>query len=67
MNPSAQESFRAKLKFLADVSVNSVYVPSKGGGDRSEHLGNYRDHQVDLHDARAQLPATDLDREGFTP
>ncbi len=67
MNPSAQESFKAKLKFLADISATPVYLPSKGGGDRTEHLGNYRDREVDLHDARVQLPATELDREGFLP
>lgn len=66
MNQPAQDSFKAKLKFLADISATPVYLPSKGGGDRTAHLGNYRDHEVDLHDARAQLPATDLDREGFT-
>lgn len=59
------DPLRAQLKFLADRSAPLVYVPSKGGGDRTEHLGNYRDHEVEIHDAREQLPATDLDREGF--
>jgi len=65
MNHSAQAPLRAELKFLADLSAPLVYVPSKGGGDRTEHLGNYTTHEVEIRDARAQLPATQLDREGF--
>ena len=65
MNQSAQKPLRGELKFLADLSAPLVYVPSKGGGDRTEHLGNYRTHEVDIHDARIQLPETDLDVEGF--
>jgi len=60
-----QEPMKAELKFLADLSAPLVYVPSKGGGDRTEHVGNYRTHAVAIHDARVQLPATDLDVEGF--
>jgi hypothetical protein len=60
-----QEPMKAELKFLADLSAPLVYVPSKGGGDQTEHLGNYRTHAVDIHDARVQLPETDLDVEGF--
>ncbi len=56
---------RATLKFLADRSAPRVYVPSRGGGDRTEHQGNYRNHTVEIHDARRWLTATDLDREGF--
>jgi hypothetical protein len=55
----------AELKFLADLSKPLVYVPSKGGGDQTEHQGNFRTHSVEVHDARRALPATDLDREGF--
>lgn len=65
MKHATQDPLRAQLKFLADVSAPLVYVPSKGGGDRTEHLGNYRNHEVEIHDARAQLSETDLDREGF--
>jgi len=65
MNQPAQEPLRAELKFLADVSAPLVYVPSKGGGDQTEHLGNYSNHEVDIHNAREALPETDLDREGF--
>ena len=65
MTDPAQAPLRAKLKFLADLSAPLVYVPSKGGGDKTEHLGNYRTHEVEIHDAREQLPDTHLDREGF--
>ncbi|WP_203594422.1 CmcJ/NvfI family oxidoreductase [Wenzhouxiangella limi] len=65
MSQFAQQPLNAELKFLADLSAPLVYVPSKGGGDQTEHLGNYRTHAVEIHNAREQLPATDLDREGF--
>lgn len=65
MNPSALEPLKAELKFLADLSEPLVYVPSRGGGDQTEHLGNYRTHEVHIRNAREQLPAPDLDREGF--
>jgi len=65
MTDPAQAPLRAKLKFLADLSAPLVYVPSKGGGDKTEHLGNYRTHEVEIHDAREQLPDPHLDREGF--
>jgi len=65
MNSSAHSSFKGQLKFLADLSVPPVYVPSKGGGDKTEHQGNYRTHEIEIHDARKRLPETHLDREGF--
>lgn len=65
MNQPTQAPLRAELKFLADLSAPLVYVPSKGGGDQTEHLGNYRNHEVEIHDARKALPETDLDIEGF--
>jgi hypothetical protein len=65
MNQFAREPLRARLKFLADLSEPLVYVPSKGGGDETEHVGNYCVHEVEIRDAREQLSATDLDREGF--
>jgi hypothetical protein len=66
MTQSAQAGLRAELKFLADLSAPLVYVPSRGGGDQTEHVGNYRTHAVDIEDARKHLPAPDLDTEGFT-
>lgn len=65
MEPHSSAAFKAELKFLADRSAPLVYVPSKGGGDQTEHLGNYRSHEVEIHDARQCLSAPELDREGF--
>ncbi|MEQ8517157.1 MAG: CmcJ/NvfI family oxidoreductase [Chromatocurvus sp.] len=56
---------RGRLKFLADLESPLVYVPSKGGGDTTEHLGNFTELEVDVHNAREALPSTSLDREGF--
>lgn len=55
----------ASLKFLADLSAPLLYLASKGGGDQTEHLGNFRTEEVPLHDARRVLAETSLDREGF--
>jgi len=65
MSKAAQVPLRAALKFLADRSEPVVYVPSRGGGDRTQHLGKYRTHEVEIHDAHAHLPSPNLDREGF--
>lgn len=35
------ESIRAELKFLANRDEPLVYIPSKGGGDSTEHVGNF--------------------------
>ena len=65
MTAPARNPLRAKLKFLADRSAPRVYVPSSGGGDQTEHVGNYRSHDVEIADAREELPSAGLDREGF--
>jgi hypothetical protein len=60
-----QQTIRAGLKFLADRSAPLVYVPSKGGGDETEHIGNFHTREVAIQNGRRALAATDLDREGF--
>jgi len=55
----------ARLKFLADLDGPLAYVPSKGGGDSTEHLGNFATHEVAVHDARRELTGNRLDAEGF--
>lgn len=65
MNATNKGPRTATLKFLADLSAPLVYVPSKGGGDETEHLGNFRNVDVTVHDARMDLPQPSLDREGF--
>lgn len=59
------EALQGELKFLADLTEPLVYVPSRGGGDQTEHIGNYRSHTVAIRNARRQLSSTQLDVEGF--
>ena len=61
----ADAPLRVSLKFLADRSAPLAYVASKGGGDRTRHLGNFRSEEVAIQDARTALSVSDLDREGF--
>lgn len=56
---------RAKLKFLANLEEPLVYVPSKGGGDATDHIGNFTIREVDIHNARVEKQNTSLDVEGF--
>jgi hypothetical protein len=65
MASAAEAPVRAPLKFLADLEAPPVYVASKGGGDQTEHLGNFRTQEVEVHNARQALPSSSLDREGF--
>ncbi|MFQ6006853.1 MAG: CmcJ/NvfI family oxidoreductase [Woeseia sp.] len=53
------------MKFLADLDEPLLYIPSKGGGDETEHVGNFTMHEVCIHDARLDKPAASLDVEGF--
>ncbi|MGI9220141.1 MAG: CmcJ/NvfI family oxidoreductase [Woeseiaceae bacterium] len=53
-----------ELKFLASLDEPLVYVPSKGGGDTTDHVGNFKMREVAVYNAR-DLLATDLDVEGF--
>ena len=56
---------RGNLKFLVNRDGPLVYIPSKGGGDTTEHVGNFAMREVEIHDARRDKPATSLDTEGF--
>ena len=55
---------KADLKFLADRDAELVYVPSKGGGDTTEHIGTFHLQQGELRNAR-HLACPNLDVEGF--
>jgi len=59
------EVMRTELKFLIDSNGPLVYIPSRGGGDQTEHVGSYRSHSVNVQNARRCLASTDLDAEGF--
>jgi hypothetical protein len=56
---------KADLKFLANLDEPLVYVPSKGGGDATDHVGNFTLQAVDIHDGRKDKPSSTLDVEGF--
>jgi hypothetical protein len=59
------EPLRAHLKFLANADGPLLYIPSKGGGDSTEHVGNFTMQAVEIHDARRDKASTSLDAEGF--
>ncbi len=56
---------KASLKFLANVDEPLVYIPSKGGGDETEHVGNFTMREVTVHDGRRHKQDASLDVEGF--
>lgn len=62
---SARAPVKASLKFLANLDGPLVYIPSKGGGDETEHVGNFTMQDVDIHDGRKEKPSSSLDVEGF--
>ncbi|MGI9271212.1 MAG: CmcJ/NvfI family oxidoreductase [Woeseiaceae bacterium] len=55
----------AKLKFLANLDEPLVYIPSKGGGDETDHVGNFTMQEVSVYNGRLHLPSSSLDVEGF--
>ncbi len=59
------EPTRARLKFLANVDGPLVYIPSKGGGDETEHVGNFTMQEVTVHNGRHHKQVSSLDVEGF--
>lgn len=56
---------KTSLKFLANVDEPLVYIPSKGGGDETEHVGNFTMQEVAIHNGRSHKQASSLDTEGF--
>ena len=59
------EQIKASLKFLANVDEPLVYIPSKGGGDETDHVGNFVMQEVSIHDGRVDKKSCSLDVEGF--
>jgi len=55
----------ASLKFLDNIDGPLVYIPSKGGGDETEHVGNFITREVPVDNGRHHRLETDLDTEGF--
>ena len=56
---------KANLKFLANLDEPLVYIPSKGGGDKTDHVGNFTMQEVSIHDGRIDKQSSSLDVEGF--
>ncbi len=56
---------KANLKFLVNLDEPLVYVPSKGGGDQTDHVGNFTMREVNVHDGRQDMPSSSLEVEGF--
>ncbi|MDA0785526.1 MAG: CmcJ/NvfI family oxidoreductase [Proteobacteria bacterium] len=57
---------QASVKYITDPGKDRlIYVPSEAGHDNSKWAGQYRDHVVDIHNARSVPPGFSLDREGF--
>ncbi len=56
---------KAHLKFLANLDEPLVYIPSKGGGDETDHVGNFAMQEVSVHDGRRDKSSASLDVEGF--
>ncbi|MEE8306356.1 MAG: CmcJ/NvfI family oxidoreductase, partial [Gammaproteobacteria bacterium] len=61
----AAEPVDADLKFLANLDEPLVYIPSKGGGDKTAHVGNFSLRKVSIQDGRRNKMASSLDVEGF--
>lgn len=60
------EPIRANLKFLANIDGPLIYIPSKGGGDQTEHIGNFAVREVPVFDGRLEKQGSSLDAEGFS-
>jgi len=59
------EPVKVELKFLANLDAPLVYIPSRGGGDETEHVGNFAVHEVIVHNGRHDKQSSSLDVEGF--
>ena len=60
-----EKTIKASLKFLANLDEPLLYIPSKGGGDDTDHVGNFTMQEVNIHDGRTEKKASNLDIEGF--
>ena len=56
---------KADLKFLANTDDPLVYIPSKGGGDETDYVGNFAMREVSIFNGRSEKKSSSLDVEGF--
>ena len=66
LSTTLPEFVEASLKYLANDKDLAVYIASVGGGDATEHQGNYVMQSVSISNGRTQAMKFSLDREGFT-
>ena len=59
------DPIKGNLKYLANLDEPLVYIPSKGGGDETDHVGNFTMQEVSIHDGRSDKASSSLDIEGF--
>ena len=59
------DAIKANLKFLTNLDEPLVYIPSKGGGDETDHVGNFAMQEVSIHNGRRDKSSASLDVEGF--
>ena len=64
-SPSSPPFVEASLKYLASADEIPVYVASVGGGDVTEHKGDYVMRPVRIRNGRLRAGGFSLDREGF--
>ncbi|MDH3377409.1 MAG: methyltransferase [Gammaproteobacteria bacterium] len=55
----------AEVKYLANDESPAVYIASGGGGDATEHKGNYVSRTISIRNGRTRPGGFSLDREGF--
>lgn len=58
-------AMQTKLKYLANNDKPTAYIASKGGGDKTEHLGDYIHRPVSILNGRVSKQSSNLDKEGF--
>jgi len=65
MTKASSEVVQAQLKYLANDDELAGYVASVGGGDVTEHKGNYVMQPIPISNGRARNGDFSLDKEGF--
>ena len=64
--PAPKSEFvETQLKYLANDENLAIFIPSVGGGDVTEHKGNYVSQTISIHNGRTRPEGFSLDREGF--
>ncbi len=65
-HPHSIDLVEVPLKYLANDKAPAVYIPSRGGGDATEHKGAYIEHRVTIQNGRTSGQSFELDQQGFT-